>query len=84
MEETDERIDAWKQIARHPFFAECYAEEAPLINSMLSALDAQVAMPKEASENTQAEEPVEWRILRAFSNGFNEGLLRGKEGRFDR
>lgn len=26
-----------------------------------------------------AEEPVEWRILRAFRNGYNEGLQRGAE-----
>lgn len=32
---------------------------------------------------TVAEEPVEWRVQRAFANGYREGLERGARGRFD-
>lgn len=31
----------------------------------------------------QAEEPVEWRIHRAFANGYREGLERSMRGRLD-
>jgi len=32
---------------------------------------------------TQAEEPIEDRLQRAFCNGFIEGIQRGSRGRFD-
>lgn len=35
-------------------------------------------------ETTQAELPVEYRIQRAFLNGYTEGLRRGMEGGLDR
>jgi hypothetical protein len=31
----------------------------------------------EHDETKLAEEPTEWRILRAYSNGFRDGLHRG-------
>lgn len=31
----------------------------------------------------QAEEPVEWRIQRAFLNGYREGVERAMRGRLD-
>lgn len=37
--DEDERIQAWHQIAEHPFFAECYPLDEPLIVSMIAKLD---------------------------------------------
>ena len=37
--ETDERIQAWETIAKHPIFAPCYPEERPLIESVVDRLD---------------------------------------------
>lgn len=82
MDETDERIQAWDAVASHPFFKEAYREEAPLIVSMLKQLDG--LMTKREVVATRAEEPAEWRVLRAFSNGYAEGLRRGHEGGLDR
>lgn len=85
MEEEDERIFAWEQIAKHPWFSECYESEEPLLTSVLRKLDRSI--PTETARDDkpmQAEEPVEWRLLRAFENGYVEGLRRGAAGvRFD-
>ena len=81
-DEEDERIQAWYRIAKHPFFAEAYAVEVPLIDAMWQSLDEVMAQP--AATATVADEPVEWRVLRAFTNGYSEGLRRGHEGRLDR
>jgi hypothetical protein len=81
-EEVDQRIDAWHTIAKHPFFSDAYDEELPLIESMTKRLDALMAKPEIVT--TQAEEPVEWRVLRAYTNGYSEGLRRGTEGGLDR
>ena len=35
-------------------------------------------------EKSHAEEPVEFRIQRAYLNGFADGLHRGTQGRLDR
>ena len=83
MDEQDERITAWETIAKHPFFAGVYDQESSLIEGMVAALDRLKASTHEAVA-TQAEEPVEWRLQRAFTNGYTEGLRRGIEGRFDR
>lgn len=82
MDETDERVDAWEAVARHPLFEKCYEIEEPLIQSVLKVLDAQISEPQ-VEVATQAEEPVEWRILRAFTNGYTEGIQRGSNGRLD-
>ena len=37
---TDSRIQAWHTIAKHPFFADCYATEGTLLDAMIDALDA--------------------------------------------
>lgn len=40
--------------------------------------------PKKPDFATQAEEPIEWRLLRAYENGFRDGLRRGASGvKFD-
>lgn len=39
--EKDERVRAWHRVAAHPFFASCYEEEQPLIESMIAKLDRQ-------------------------------------------
>lgn len=83
MDEKDDRILAWERVAGHPFFEDAYAEEKPLIESMLNRLDRLMATPKR-SEIAQAEEPVEWRIIRAFTNGYTEGMRRALDGRLDR
>ena len=36
--EEDERVIAWKQIADHPFFRECYGAETSLLEAMLAKL----------------------------------------------
>lgn len=82
MDETDERITAWHEIAAHPFFADAFNDGSSLLDAMKVRLDRLMATP--AREATQAEEPVEWRLLRAFTNGYAEGLRRGVEGRLDR
>lgn len=86
MKEEDERIEAWHTIAAHPFFQSAYVQPMPLVDAMVRQLDeVHVLSPRaDEPEATQAEEPVEWRILRAFTNGFAEGLRRGHEGRLDR
>jgi len=81
MDEVDERISAWETIAKHPFFEKAYAEERPLIVAMMSALDR--AMVKTEPVATQAELPVQYRVQRAFTNGYVEGVRRGADGRFD-
>lgn len=83
MDKQDERITAWETIAKHPFFADVYDQECSLIEGMVTALDRLKASTHGAVA-TQAEEPIEWRLLRAFTNGHAEGLRRGIEGRFDR
>lgn len=40
-EREDERIEAWHEIASHPFFRECYATDGTLIAAMLTKLSAQ-------------------------------------------
>ena len=35
-------------------------------------------------ETTRPEEPAEYRIQRAYLNGFADGLHRGMQGRLDR
>ena len=42
--ESDERIQAWNEIAAHPFFASCYDAETTLLAAMLAKL-ANVAEP---------------------------------------
>ena len=83
MNEADERIDAWDQVAGHPFFADVYDKDGPLLDSMLDRLDRLMATTKR-TEIAQAEEPVEWKILRAFTNGYTEGMRRALDGRLDR
>lgn len=82
IDEEDERISAWHKIAAHPFFADAYGKEVPLIEAMLKELDSFGKRYEGAT--VQAEEPVEWRVLRAFSNGYLEGLRRGYEKGLDR
>lgn len=84
--ETDERIDAWQQIATHPIFKRAYDEERPLIVSIIEMLDDLLDaqhIKSVAVETGQAEDPVEGRILRAFTNGYVEGMRRGSRGRLD-
>lgn len=38
--EGDERVQAWHIVAAHPFFADCYPLERPLIETMIKKLDA--------------------------------------------
>lgn len=54
---SDERVSAWRRIAAHPAFADCYDEERPLLDAMLDRLD----------ELTGAEltGPVDLYVLRA-------------------
>lgn len=81
MDELDERIHAWDQVARHPFFAEAYGDDSPLIDSFIRRLDQLMVQPETVA--VQAEEPVECRVLRAFTNGYSEGIRRGSQGRLD-
>ena len=37
--ESDPRVEAWASIAKHPFFADCYATDGTLIDAMLAKLD---------------------------------------------
>jgi hypothetical protein len=74
IDEEDDRILAWHKIAAHPFFEKAYQHEAPLIECMLNELD----------RLEEPDEPTEWRVLRAFSNGYAEGLRRGYEKGLDR
>ena len=37
--ESDPRVEAWSLIAKHPFFADCYATDGTLIDAMLAKLD---------------------------------------------
>lgn len=37
--ENDQRLTAWHRVASHPFFADCYRGEAPLIDTMIAKLD---------------------------------------------
>jgi len=84
MDEEDERIEAWEHLARHPFFRECYDVEAPLLHTMLERLDGLMARADHsAADVKQAEEPVEYRISRAFVNGYREGMERASRGRLD-
>lgn len=82
MNEEDERIEAWHEIAKHPFFEDAYNDDSPLLDAMKLRLDRLMTQPTLVA--TQAEEPVEWRIHRAFRNGYAEGLRRGIEGGLDR
>lgn len=82
MTPEDERIDAWHELAAHPFFQDAYKDEVPLLASMLKRLDNLMTKP-ETENATQAEEPVEWRIGRAFANGYREGMDRAFRGPLD-
>jgi hypothetical protein len=82
MDEQDERIVAWESIAGHPFFKPAYDGDGALLPRIIEQLDALVARPT-AIEVTRAEEPVEDRIVRAFANGYREGMERGARGRLD-
>lgn len=35
----DQRLEAWHEIAEHPFFAECYNNEGTLLAAMIEKLD---------------------------------------------
>jgi hypothetical protein len=48
-----------------------------------SADEAMAATKPKGPETGQAEEPVGWRIMRAFLNGYDAGLKRGLEGPLD-
>ena len=37
--DSDPRVEAWSRIAKHPFFADCYATDGALIDAMLAKLD---------------------------------------------
>ena len=37
--DSDPRVEAWSLIAKHPFFADCYATDGALIDAMLAKLD---------------------------------------------
>jgi len=78
----DERIDAWHEIAAHPFFQDAYKDEVPLLKSMLKRLDDLITTTPE-TVTAQAEEPVEWRLSRAFANGYREGMDRAFRGPLD-
>ena len=82
MNPEDERIGAWERLAAHPFFQEARGREAPLIESMIEHLDAQMTKAHH-SKVIQAEEPAEERIARAFANGYREGMERATRGRLD-
>ena len=38
--ESDERVQAWDGIAKHPFFAGCYSTDGTLMDAMVAKLDA--------------------------------------------
>ncbi len=82
MDANDDRISAWHRVAAHPFFEDAFREESPLIEAMIRRLDG-LMTKKESDTATRAEEPADWRVLRAYSNGFVDGLRRGVEGRLD-
>lgn len=89
MNEEDERVNAWLEVARHPFFADAYSEveDRPFIEAVISRLDKahdlMISRQDESFANWTTE-PVEDRIFRAFTNGFAEGLRRAVDGRLDR
>lgn len=82
MNEEDERITAWEAIAGHPYFRPAYDAEGALLPNIIERLDALMDKPV-ADEATRAEEPVEERIVRAFANGYREGMERQARGRLD-
>lgn len=55
-----ERIDAWHQIARHPFFEPCYDEERPLIDAMRAALDRAAESDTPTPELTLRAMGLDW------------------------
>lgn len=84
MDEVDERVMAWEAIAGHEFFKPAYDGDGALLPRIIEQLDRLVERPT-AVEVTQAEEPAEHRIARAFANGWREGFERGaRADRLDR
>lgn len=53
-------------------------EVAERVRALIYGSDAD-----ESDMATQAEEPIEDRLMRAYLNGYAEGLFRGARGRFD-
>lgn len=49
--ESDERVQAWDQLAKHPFFASCFATDEPLSVSMLAKLDGLLATESIADDD---------------------------------
>ncbi|MEQ6899263.1 hypothetical protein [Microbacterium sp. KR10-403] len=63
--ETDERIQAWETIAKHPIFAPCYPEERPLIESIVDRLDRLAELEQTVNELAPApaaHEPSEAEV----------------------
>lgn len=81
-DEVDERISAWHEIAAHPYFAPAFEGDGALLPKMVAMLDA-LTERTVAAETTQADEPVDERIARAFANGYREGMERSVRGRLD-
>lgn len=57
-----------------------FIQASPKLASVAAYLDAVYTEP----ELGRAEEPVEERIARAYSNGLTEGIRIGRQGKFDR
>ena len=53
------------------------------INAGFADRDARDAEPVTSDEVGQAQEDPESRVMRAYANGFRDGLQRGSYGRFD-
>lgn len=57
--EEDERVIAWKQIADHPFFRDCYGAETSLLEAMLAKLtDSTFTAEIPAEVRERAGEPA--------------------------
>ena len=82
MDEVDERIVAWEAIAGHPFFKPAYHGDGALLPRIIARLEA-MCEPAESALATEAEEPAEHRVARAFVNGYREGMERATRGRLD-
>lgn len=69
----DERLHAWGQITRHPFFADTYMAQGTLVDSMLAKLDwAEEAMVVEC--DVMEADPVEELAEELYESGLPEGI----------
>lgn len=66
--ESDERVQAWEQIAKHSIFRRCYDDERPLITSILARLDTLKDLEETVNELAPAPrmEPSQAQVIAAL------------------